>query len=240
MNGQLVGNLLELFSPPQRKSTIVLLSSSLLLCLWRAFGSRAFYTDYLASHFVLAGDMVATAGWYEIAMCFLLLGLIPMVIVKLVLRESLSDYGVRVGNIGPGIVFVLAAAPIIVLIGYAFSPLAAFAAEYPLNRHAGVSTQAFLVHAASLLFFYIGWEFHFRGFLQSGLTPSSGWASAVCIQTMAATLAHIGKPSIELLACIPASLFWGLLVIRTKSLWAGVLQHWALGVSLDYFLSFRA
>jgi len=237
MNGQLARSFVDLCKPPHRKPTIILLSSSLLLCLWRAFGSRAFYTANLADHFVVASDAVATAAWYEIGMCFLLLGAVPMAIVKFVLCEHLQEYGIRIGNIRMGILFALAAAPIIFLISYLTAPNPEFAAEYPLNKHAGTSGQAFAVHAASLLFFYIGWEFHFRGFLQHGLMPG-GVGGAVWTQTLAATLAHIGKPNAELFACIPASVFWGLLALRTESLWAGIFQHWLLGVSLDYFLSF--
>jgi hypothetical protein len=46
----------------------------------------------------------------------------------------------------------------------------------------------------------------------------SGLGSSVWTQTMAATLAHIGKPGAELFACIPASVFWGLLAIRSEAL----------------------
>ncbi len=240
MKPPLVQACVELFRPPQRKPTIILLSSSLLLCLWRVFGSRGFYAKHLASRFVLAGDSIASEAWYEIGMCCLLLCVVPMAIVKFVLGDSLKEYGWQRGDVKLGIVFFVLSAPIILLVSYCAAADEVFRAEYPLNRHAGVSRQTFAVHAASLWFFYIGWEFHFRGFLLQGLTPSAGSGNSVWIQTMAATLAHIGKPPAELFACIPASVVWGLLAIQTQSLWVGLLQHWLLGVSLDYFISFGA
>jgi membrane protease YdiL (CAAX protease family) len=39
-----------------------------------------------------------------------------------------------------------------------------------------------------------------------------------------------------LLAVFPASLIFGYGTLRLRSIWYAVLVHWALGVSLDWFL----
>ena len=49
---------------------------------------------------------------------------------------------------------------------------------------------------------------------------------------------HIGKPAGEIYGAIVAGLLWGLIVFRARSLWAVLLMHWALGVSLDFFICF--
>jgi uncharacterized protein len=218
--------------------SVILLSSVTLIALWRTVGTQAFYTTHLADTFVIGGDRVATAGLYHIVMCFLLLGVVPAAIVRGVLGERLADYGVRRGDVTQTLVLVALAVPVILAIAFWVASKPEFRAEYPLNRHAAVSGTAFLTHVLSLGLFYVGWEFHFRGFLQHGLRRWMGTDSAVLVQVMASCLAHLGKPDAELLASIPAGLFWGVQAFRTRSLAAGIIQHWLLGASLDFFISF--
>lgn len=231
---------LQLLAGRQARPTVIMLSSSLLICLWRVFGSAAFYTEHLSGYFTLAGDPVATAAWYSVAMCALLLGLSPLALARLLFRESPSDYGVRLGDLKIGLLLLALSVPVILLISYFTAPNSAFRAEYPINRHAGQSSQTFAVHAVVMLFFYLGWEFHFRGFLQFGLARSMGRENSLGVQVVSSCLAHLGKPPLELLASIPAGVFWGVQAYRTHALWTGVLQHWLLGVSLDYFICFHS
>ena len=80
--------------------------------------------------------------------------------------------------------------------------------------------------------------FHFRGFLQNGLSPSLGPFAALWVQVLASSLLHFGRPDSEIWASIPAGLLWGLQARYTGSIWAGVAQHWLLGATLDYFICF--
>ena len=69
--------------------------------------------------------------------------------------------------------------------------------------------------------FYLGWEFHFRGFLQFGLGGRLGPVNAILIQVMASSLLHIGKPPIETFAAIGGGVLWGVIAYRTQSLPSG-------------------
>lgn len=158
MKAVLVREAIGLFRGQQFQPTMILLSSSVLISVWRVFGSQAFYHEHFADRFVLAGDPVATAAWYTIGMCFLLLGVVPALMVKFLFRQSLRDYGVQPGNWKIGLILTLLAVPVIFLISYLNASDETLRAEYPLNRHAGQSSQVFAVHAASLLFFYLAWE----------------------------------------------------------------------------------
>lgn len=238
MHGTITRHVTAFLQGRNLQPSIILLSSVTLIALWRTVGTQAFYMRHLADIVAIGGDRVATAGLYHIVMCFLLLGVVPAVIVRGVLGERLADYGVCRGDITLGLVLVLLAVPVILLIACSVASAPEFRAEYPLNRHATVSGTAFLTHILSLGLFYVGWEFHFRGYLQYGLRPWMGTDSAVLVQVMASCLTHLGKPDAELLASIPAGLFWGVQAFRTRSLAAGIIQHWLLGASLDYFISF--
>jgi membrane protease YdiL (CAAX protease family) len=128
------------------------------------------------------------------------------------------------------------ATPLLVLIGYSTSRSPAFRAFYPVDPSALRSASALAIHLAEQIAFYAAWEFHFRGFLQQALKNTSGLATAICVQTLVSTLAHFGKPAPEVFGAIIGGLLWGTLAWRTKSLLAGIFQHWLLGASLDYFI----
>jgi membrane protease YdiL (CAAX protease family) len=87
------------------------------------------------------------------------------------------------------------------------------------------------------LFFYIGWETLFRGFMQFGLRSLGDW-NAILIQTALSCIAHLGKPAAEIYSSILGALVWGVVVFRSRSLLYVLIVHWLLGVSLDYFVAF--
>ncbi len=229
------------FRGEQFKATAVLLTSLVLMLTWKYFGSPEFYADHFSSRLVLFGDPAATAAVYCFGVCFVLLGVVPALIVKLLFRQRLSDYGVQLGDRARAVKSLLVLAPLFVLVAYlsSFDPaIGGENGEYPINRSAGASPEMFGLHALTYLLFYLGWEFHFRGFLQFGLRDKLGAANALLVQVMASTLLHIGKPCIETYGAILGGILWGLLAYRTRSLLAGLLQHFLLGISLDWFICY--
>ncbi len=227
-----------LFSGDHKKPTLILLLTPLLLTTFRYYGNKAFYLAELSDFFVLFQSKEVTGSLYAFAASFVLLGLIPALIVKFVFHESLKDYGVRWGDWKFGMIAVAVLAPLFILAAYSSSHLPAFVAEYPLNKEAGVSAAAFLVHAVAYLFFYVGWEFYFRGFMQFGLRQRFGDWNSILVQTALSCILHIGKPSGEIYSSILGALVWGILVFRTRSLLYALIIHWLLGISLDFFITF--
>ena len=195
--------------------------------------------EHLAPRLSFDSDAATAAAVYQFAACFVLLGLIPALIVKFLFRENLRDYGVQVGNRLLTFRSFLISAPIWILLGYAASHSAACRAYYPIDPNSGASAEAFLFHALTYLLFYLGWEFHFRGYLQLGLRDSLGATNALLVQTMASGLLHFGRPPSEVFASLGAGVLWGLLVYRTNSLLPVLLMHYLLGLSLDYFICFH-
>jgi len=233
---ELVQALTESLCGPQRKPTVILLSSTVLMITWWHFGSPQFYLDHFG-----AGETEPSAApaLYCFASCFVLLGVLPALIVKIGFHESLSDYGVQLGNRIRTFRSFLMLAPLFVLGGTMASRNPALAAYYPINAVACDSAWAFTGHAFWYLLFYLGWEFHFRGFLQFGLRDSMGPANALLIQVMASSLLHFGKPGVETFSAILGAILWGCVAYRTRSLLSGLGQHYLLGLSLDFFLCRR-
>ena len=166
----------------------------------------------------------------------ILFGGIPALIVKFLFREKLSDYSVRLGNhftVRSLLIFT----PVMILLAWLAAFNDGFRLIYPYNPDALSGHGAFGFHSVlCALCFYPAWEFFFRGFLQHGLEDSCGLFNAVLIQSLAAAMLHFGHPMTETLGAFGGSIFWGFLVLRTRSLLAGTVQHAALGIALNWFL----
>jgi hypothetical protein len=161
----------DAFRGPQRKPTLILLISTVLTLVWRYYCS----TEFLAGQFgSVTTDPWVTAAIGNFLSCFVLLGLVPALVVKLVFHERLQDYGVGLGNHVYAWSTFAILAPVFLLAAYLAMNDPQILAKFPINPQAGTSAGMFALHALTYLLFYVGWEFHFRGFLLFGLRSSLG------------------------------------------------------------------
>ena len=228
----------DAFRGEKFKPTLILLVSPLILTTWKYYGSPAFYLDVLQPRLGFCVDPQATAAIYSFLACFVLMGGLPALIVKLVFHERLADYGVQWGNRLLTLRSFLILAPIFVLSAYVGSKDPAFLEQYPVNKNAGVSPGMFAVHAAGYFTFYVGWEFYFRGFMQFGLRRAMGDVNTILVQVLVSCIFHLGKPAPEIYGSIFGALLWGVLAFRTRSLLSGMLQHFLLGIGLDWLICY--
>ncbi len=238
MSGRAVWDgLASAFRGEQLKPTVILLVAPFLLVTWRYSGDPKWLAEAIPESCVLWGDRAASGAVYSFLAGFVLLGLAPAILVRFAFRERLADYGVRIGDKARTWRSILVLCPCFVLAGYLASTDPTVQAHYPINPSAGKSPAMFAIHAATYLLFYVGWEFHFRGFLQVGIRDRIGDVNALLVQVLASGLLHLGRPASETYASLLAGLLWGVLAIRTRSLLSGLLQHYLLGISLDWFLT---
>jgi membrane protease YdiL (CAAX protease family) len=226
----------ELQNQSNMRAAVALLTSAVCLAAWYAVGNYRFWSDFLSADSASNESLGISAVIGSLGSTVVLLGLVPLLVLKIALRERLADYGVRLGNLRFAIASSILAAPLVILIGYAAAQMPAFQAVYPINPPARDSAAALAWHLAGQILWYAAWEFHFRGFVQRAVEKSSGITTAICVQTLASTLAHFGRPASEVFAAILAGILWGTLAWRTRSLSAGIFQHWLLGASLDFFI----
>lgn len=219
------------------RATSILLVSAVSVTTWHYFGAAEVYQRRVQG---LVGDepVGAAAAAYEMVSALVLLGAAPIAYGRFVLGQKLNDFGLRLGAWRRWSTVFLVLAPAIVAISWFSSTSPAIAAEYPLHRGAGESMWTFARHALMQLAFYLGWELHFRGFLQFGLAPATGREVAGGVSVLASCLAHFGKPPLETFASILGGAWWSFHAFRCRSIGGGLLQHWLLGASLDYFLCF--
>jgi len=227
----------EMSTGGNRRTSVVLLTSAVCLTTWHLTGNYNFWLSRSTGSIMsLGADPAIAAGIWSLAATVVLLGIAPLLVVKLVLGEKLADYGIQWGNLRFGAICCLLVTPLVVVIGYVSARSPEFQAVYPLNPIARTSSGALVWHLVGQIFWYAAWEFHFRGFLQHGLQKSSGVTTGIWVQTLASALAHFGRPNVEVFASIAAGLLWGVLAWRTRSILSGFIQHWLLGASLDFFL----
>jgi membrane protease YdiL (CAAX protease family) len=214
---------------------VILASAPVLLSLWRTLGSAADFPRLFGEGAAVKADGLAPWLWQFGSFAFLCL-VLPFVHARARRLASVSVLGWRIPR--PRVWFwTLLAVGAAVGAGAHSASMPDMKAEYPMFR--GLLARhdlALPYEAAYVLLYYVAWESYFRGYLLFGLERSLGAAEAVLVQTTSSCLVHIGKPPAELLASIPFGVVLGIVALRTRSFWPGLLVHAALGVSLDLFV----
>lgn len=163
---------------------------------------------------------------------FLLYFVLPAAFVKVVLREKLADYGLRLKGIFSHawiyVTMYLAVMPFVV--GVAFSE--AFQKTYPFYGNAHASAFDFFAWQALYALQFFSLEFFFRGFLIHGVRARFGFY-AILLSVMPYCMIHFGKPLPETLGAVIAGLVLGAISLFTRSIWLGVAIHVSVAVSMD-------
>lgn len=179
---------------------------------------------------------------YHNFMSFVLFFGFGILFTKLILKEKLSNVGLCVGNYKLGYKLCLIAFPICALCGLASALNSGMRATYPLiDFYTYSAWWQILLYFVSYLFYYIGWEYLFRGLLCLQSEKQCGIVGAILISTLVSALIHTsiagyGKPMIETLSAIPAGLIFGYIAHKTKSINYSLIIHFMVGVFTDIFI----
>ena len=155
-------------------------------------------------------------------------------VIRIVLRERVRDYGLRVQGILPHVRVYAAvyavAAPLII----AASFLPSFQDRYPFFHPAAGQTLWPYLYGWWLLYWlqFCALEFFFRGFLLHGIAPRLGWA-AIFAMALPYNMLHYGKPMPEALAAIVGGIALGSLSLKTRSIWWGAAIHISIAITMD-------
>lgn len=229
------------FTPSSEKNNrkIILLWSSVILFLTIkiTFGDARFFENHFLNYFPHNYYHSWYKWIYHHFTSLLMFALVPMIFLKIFLKENLNEYGIGAGDVKFGLKATLIAFLILPLPLYFTSHDAEHLKIYPLVKLDVHSPSEIVLWVLYLLPHYIGWEFFFRGYIGFGMKKHYGAFMAIMLQTLLTTLEHIGKPTGEIIGAIPAGIYLGLLCYRTNSIWWAVLFHWYLGVVNSYFCS---
>lgn len=224
-----------------RNAVILLLSAPVLLSLYYYHGSPEAFLRYFSLPSTNTGPSLWPVYW-QFFVFFLLLGIFPLSIVLWIFKDKPNAFGLGLGDWKKGLGLAAILIPLVILpLAWYAAQLPEVRAEYPLAKGLFSRGPLFWQYAlAYILFYYITWEYYFRGFLLFGLAKIYGPAAAILIQTISSCLIHLGKPEGETLGSIVAGIFFGLLALRTGSIWYGWLIHFSLGVLTDFFILHKA
>jgi membrane protease YdiL (CAAX protease family) len=158
--------------------------------------------------------------------------ILPALFIRLVLREHLRDYGLKLQGWYRGAWVYAVAFGIVFPLVWWFGKTAGFMKMYPFYKMAGRSWGDFLAWEAAYAAQFFAVEFFFRGVLVHGLKHRFGVYS-IFVMTIPYTMIHFGKPAPETFGAIIAGVFLGGLSLWTRSVWMGVLIHVSVAVSMD-------
>ena len=173
--------------------------------------------------------------WFDLS-AFIILLIIPLIILKLTEGWKPSDLGLGIAHIKKGILEVE-------ILWLWMLPVLWYAAStpesqkmYPFLKSAETNMMLFFYFELAFLIQFIAWEFFFRGFMLFAFMKDMGH-KAVLISTLVFAIAHFGKPESETLGAIIAGFILCAIALRNNSIWPGVLLHWQIAMSMDFFTS---
>lgn len=155
----------------------------------------------------------------------------PLLLLFLFKRKP-KDYGINLGDPKQWIkevLFFYAIFLVILVVAFKFTNLKTV---YPLYRKAAHGMSYFFFYQLIQLWYMLGWEFFFRGFMLFGLERTFGRMSIV-IQAMPFALWHFRKPKLEAYGAIAAGIFLGIIGLRARSFLPCVLLHYLIIVTAD-------
>jgi uncharacterized protein len=172
------------------------------------------------------------AYWVSCIMVFYLI--LPVVLVKAVFREKISDYGFQIGSAFKDYRIYIYMLLIMIPLVYLFSRTQSFQERYPFyNLKPGESLYPnFWTWQIMYFIQFIGVEFFFRGFMVHGLKKRFGFYSII-IMTIPYCMIHFGKPMPETIAAIFAGLILGTLSLKSNSIWLGIAIHYSVAITMD-------
>lgn len=174
--------------------------------------------------------LLAYVWWW----CWHVVGyvLLPVLVINYILRDRVSAYGLCLGSLVQHLKwYALLAVPIICFACFA-SFRDDFVAVYPFYRQAHRSGFDLLAWECLYLSQFACLEFFFRGFLLHACKPAFG-ANAILVMCLPYLMIHFPKPWPEATGAIFFGLFLGMLALRTRSIWGGVLVHVSIALSMD-------
>ncbi len=165
---------------------------------------------------------------------------VPCVFIVYVLKEKLSDYGLgfrgALMDYQWAILMLAIMLPIIIF----FSDTDGFLATYPfykLDEDEGLYPN-FIIWESFYFMQFVALEFFFRGFVLHGLKERFGFY-AIFVMTIPYCMIHFDKPMMETLAAIIAGIVLGIMSLRSKSIWMGVIMHCCVALTMDLCVLYR-
>jgi len=229
--------LFKSLSKLNRQTGVVLLLAA-ILGIWKfTFGSYDFFNSALAP----ALGAHSSGIWSHAYLCIsqILIGfMIPVLVLVFIFHKRPHEIGLCAGNVKLAAASFLIYLPLATIGGWFLSADAAFQHKYPMIQAVAFDWRLFAVYEVFFLFYWVGWEYLWRGFLLFGTAHTFGrWS--VFIQMLPFAALHAQKPMPEAYLSILGALVLGALVWRCRAFWVAVPIHAFQMFAMDLFCILR-
>jgi len=189
-------------------------------------GNEGYFQLRQHTYFNLLGEL-----WW--GACHLLgYVIVPILVIKFVFKERLRDYGLgwnQTSRYLPWCIFIML---LVISFAYFASDRSDFLNHYPFYRLAQRSILDLLLWQCIYLTQFIFLEFFFRGFLLHACHRRFG-ATALFVMIVPYVMIHLSKPWLEASGALVFGLVLGIIALRSRSIWGGVLVHTSVALSMD-------
>jgi membrane protease YdiL (CAAX protease family) len=165
----------------------------------------------------------------------LLFGLIPILVILLVFKMPLSNYGSNTDNLSKSIMWWIPVGMLLIVFTYFSSRKKDSLAIYPEIRVNQWNSGLIMLSALSYVTYLAGYEFMFRGFLLFSCLEAFGFWPAIIINIIIYAMIHLPKGPRETIGSLFLGLLLCLITIRLGSFWFAFLVHVTMALSNEWF-----
>lgn len=221
-----------------KKVVIILMAIAVFQTISYYFTSRRFFREYLFEKFQDFSQPYLLEFIYWFVGDFFTFFVIGILVIKLLLKEKVRDYGLQIGDYKTGLKYSSIFLFVMIILIWFVSASPAFAEKYPHLSDAKSNWNILLIYEFGMLLYMFAWEFIWRGFMLFGLEKKFGYYS-VLIQMIPFVILHNGKPFLETFGAIFGGIALGILALRTRSFYYCVLTHIGVMFSIDFISTLR-
>ncbi|MFT4604326.1 MAG: hypothetical protein ACI9W4_001056 [Rhodothermales bacterium] len=219
------------------QTVTILLMAAFVVILQMRFGDRNLFRRNFADAFETPWkELLPWAWWF--GMQGVLGFVLPVALLMGVFRRKAADIGLGLGDWKLALGLMGAYLPLVVIGTWFLSSGDGFLAQYPHHSPAARDWKIFLIYEAFFLFYWVGWEYLWRGFVLFGTRRTFG-IHAIIVQALPFAVLHFNKPFAEATLSIVGAVALGGLVWRCRSFWIAVPIHAAQMLILDFWCSMR-
>jgi len=229
------------FRGADKNTVIAVVYITFALACYYYFGIQDFFVKMFGSHFSNADTLLYYKYIYHNFMAFVFFFVLSIPVVKLVTKQKFADIGLNFKEKKLNIKIILLALVIAPIVSLSAVGDPQMKALYPLSGElVFASAKYFLLYYLSLLAYYFGWEYMFRGFGFFNMSSRYGPALAIAFSTMISALVHssiagFGKPMTETFSAVFGGFILGFIAYKSKSIFPSMAVHFLLGFSLDMY-----
>ncbi len=231
-------SLIKIIKTLDKKVIIIFLSVAVLQTISWYYTSRHFFRINFFDDLQFNPNVYLYEFLYWFIGDFFTFFVLGVLIIKFLLKENLTSYGLKIGDYKIGLKISLIFIAVMLPLVWIFSSETQFSITYPHLAQARDSWIIFLIFESGMLIYMIAWEFIWRGFMLFGLEEKFGYY-AVLIQMIPFLILHNGKPAPETFGAILGGIALGILALRTRSIYYCVITHMSVMFSIDLISTLR-